>query len=523
MKKLFLNKWFLLLYNTIVFALFAWLLPIHFEENDDVTMCMIANGICSGKPDGHFVYINAMYGWVIAGLYMLSDSLEWYTLAFCVLHVIAMTGIVYIVVKDDTINSLLKGTFVAFMYVLWARIVIAFQFTTTAGLLCFSGCLALHQLSRKWRMLGVIAIFVASLVRFSAAALVGIVFAPVLVADAFKERRMALWLVGLLLLVLIGKWADGWFYNSPEWSAYRAYDSVRGSINDNPNAALALLDLPDGVEEQDYQMFRSFEGDPKIMSLPKILKIQEAIRKNITIRQAWSNMSQLKLFRIPLALLAIGVAVCAFKGGREKGCFLSRSSGLLVVSFLFSLVLVFYVAATDSLKNRVFLCWLIPMSYLLVCGFRERDDSSRNGFMERLLPVVLVMGLLMKYGYQNVKVINKVRSQQKEFNEWQLPLVAEKNDIIYPGAFRYEFLPPFEISGLKFRMVGLGWMTCIPFQRGILESHSDFVDSDIVYFGHVSAPPVHLLERIQKNYGYASTIETVECNEKYALFKFVSE
>ena len=60
-----------LLFNTLFFTLVAYLLPMRFEENDDVVMCMIANGVYSGSPDCHLVFINAIYGSVLARLYSL--------------------------------------------------------------------------------------------------------------------------------------------------------------------------------------------------------------------------------------------------------------------------------------------------------------------------------------------------------------------------------------------------------------------------------------------------------------------
>ncbi len=45
----------LLVVNAAFFALMAWVMPIRFEENDDVMMCMIANGLYSGSPDAHLV------------------------------------------------------------------------------------------------------------------------------------------------------------------------------------------------------------------------------------------------------------------------------------------------------------------------------------------------------------------------------------------------------------------------------------------------------------------------------------
>lgn len=277
-KRLLDNKWLLLLLNIIFFVLMAWLLPIHYEENDDVSMCMIANGVRSGSPDGHLVFINALFGWVLAGLYRLTTAVEWYTLSFCVLHVLAMTGIVYFVLKDVNIQPLMKGLFLVLMYVMWVRMIIAFQFTTTAGLLCFSGCLALLQSSKKWRFVGISAIFVASLIRFQAAGLVGLLFAPVLILEYIKDKHAAYWIAAVAALAIVGHWADGLFYRQADWTYYRAYNEARGFINDNPNVLLVENDLPEGVEPADYQMLCSFEGDPNVISLEQLQDIKARIK-----------------------------------------------------------------------------------------------------------------------------------------------------------------------------------------------------------------------------------------------------
>ncbi len=134
-KRMINNKWLILLVNALFFALMAWLLPIRFEVNDDAMMCMIANGKFTSVPDGHLVYINAIYGWVLAKLYGWIPAVEWYTLLFCVLHVVSVTGIVCAVLKNKEIQNGLKAIFLFFVYVIWIRIIIDFQFTTTAGLL----------------------------------------------------------------------------------------------------------------------------------------------------------------------------------------------------------------------------------------------------------------------------------------------------------------------------------------------------------------------------------------------------
>lgn len=537
LKRLFFNKWFLLFINVFVFALMAWLLPIHFEENDDVVMCMIANGKCSGSPDGHLVFINALYGWVIAGWYMMSSAVEWYTLSFCVIQIFAMTGIVYVLVKDGGISVVLKGLLLVFVYVIWARIIMGFQFTTTAGLLCFSGCLAMLRSSWRWKIVGFGAIFLASLIRFKAAALVGLMCVPMFTLEFTKSKRIFLWIVCVAFLCLLGKWFDGMFYKSPDWSAYKTYNEVRGFIHDNPNAGLMESDLPEGVSMEDYQMFRFFCGDPQVMTLPKLQAIKSSIKGKMSARQVMVNLSQLKLYRIPIVLLLVGMALSIVVNLKtEENAVLrritvqhcrymelyrnSRLFSSIILLIMTSLICI-YLGMTATLKNRVFLCIIVPATYQMVRLF-SRKDWNQVG-LQGIIMAIVVGGLIIKYVNQDGKVIRTNQSGIEGFNNYQYPLVMNQTGMIYTGAFRCEFLPPFEIKAVTFRLVGFGWQTGIPFQIGILESHRDFVDSDILCFSTVNEPLTGIQESIERNYGVKSNLEMVNHNEKYALFKFVLE
>lgn len=84
-----------LLCNIAYFALMALILPMQYDVNDDVMMCMIANGTYSGTPDGHLVYINVIYGYVLAWLYGQTTAIEWYTLSFVVLQILSMSVLCY--------------------------------------------------------------------------------------------------------------------------------------------------------------------------------------------------------------------------------------------------------------------------------------------------------------------------------------------------------------------------------------------------------------------------------------------
>jgi len=518
---IFGKKWFILflnILNIIYFVLMACLLPIQFEENDDAVMCLIANGSYSGNPDGHLVFINALYGWVLAGFYSLTKAVEWYTLSFCILQVVAMTVIECIVVRDKGLHPLLKGAFLVFMYVIWARIIVAFQFTTTAGLLCFSGCLALLQHSKKWRYMGVAAIFVASLIRFSAAGLVGLLCAPLFIKEFVRDKRFSYWVMTIAFLALLGHFMDGLFYHQKDWAYYRAYNAVRGKIHDNPNAhLLSESDLPEGIAMEDYQLFCGFKGDPKILDLQNLQIIESRMKKKMSFNDVMNNFLQIKMYWITLLLLGIGylsiIFLSIFKQPDRKRVVL-----FLVTIALFVLVLV-YIGGGMSLKNRVFLCMLLPMVYQMIAFYIE--DSYVKSRLLNVILLVLIVGLVLKY----VKQVDKVRGtylvRQEMFDRYEFPLVASHTCAIY--GCHLECLHPFHVKDTPFRSIGLGWMTEIPFNTGRLESHLDFVDSDIVCFSGIDSPPKEIANSIERNYGIPVKLEIVDHNEKYALFKFVGE
>lgn len=519
-KRLLDNKWLLLLLNIIFFVLMAWLLPIHFEENDDVSMCMIANGVRSGTPDGHLVFINALFGWVLAGLYRLTTVVEWYTLSFCVLHVLAMTGIVYFVLKDGNIQPLMKWLFLVFMYVMWVRMIIAFQFTTTAGLLCFSGCLALLQSSKRWRLVGISAIFVASLIRFQAAGLVGLLFAPLLILEFIRDKHTAYWIATVAVLAIVGHWADGLFYQQADWANFKAYNEVRGFINDNPNVLLVENDLPDGVDFADYQMLCSFVGDPNVISLNQLQEIKAKIKSEVTLKQVLSNMSQLSLYWIPIILLLGGIVVCLLLN-RGNWNSMPLKVYMLIALFLLWVFIMLYICATTTLKNRVFVCMLLPLSYSLLISI-PLSVADKVSLLRGIM-VFIMLGLILKYANQCYKVVKSNQSNCDNFVSYQWPLLKDQKGVLYLGSCKVEYLPVMKIKDTPFQVVSLGWLTCVPFQKGILESHLDFVDTDILCFFEASSPPTRLSNSIERNYGIKTGIEMVCYNDKYALYKFVSK
>ena len=517
------NKWFHLLMNAAIFALMAGLLPIHFEANDDVAMCAIASGKYSGAPDGHIVYINALFGWLLAGLYSLTRAVEWYTVVFCVVQVVAMTGITYAFVTERKLHIALKVLLIVFLYVFWARIIIAFQFTTTTGLLCASGCIALLKPNRKWHWAGFLAIVVASLLRLQAAAMVGLLFAPMLLARLLDDKKLFSWLIVTLLLVFLGYVGDRLCYRSPEWKEYMEYNALRAYINDNPNADLAEWELPEGIDKDDYQMLHWFSVDPQVIDKEDLQAIKSVIRGRITLKSAVSNLTQLLGYATTLAMLSVGYVllimaiVLSEKERSRRQRFVALAPPILTLLIFWMFVL--YFGITAVLKPRAFFCLLLPVVCQMLMQFpvaNTRRVRMITGAMACLMAVMTI-----KYVKQVDKVNKLYHAQQEEFDTFIYPLIQNRTDALHGGLS--EYLSPFAVKDIAFRPVSMGWMTKIPFNKGVMESHLDYVDSGILYLSGADGPPTGISNSIERNYGVKVAIETVDSNEKYALYKFVSQ
>lgn len=534
-------KWSILLFNAVFFTLLAWLLPVLFEENDDTLMCMIANGGFSGQPDGHLVFINAIYGWAIAGLYMLTDAVEWYTVAFCAFHVLAMTAIVRLLVTDG-MEFAHKALFMVFMYVLWVYTILSFQFTTTAGLLCFAGCLALLRPSAKWRVAGVLAILVAGMIRFELAGLVCILFAPFFLSRIFAQRSLVVWLFAVGALSLAGRYADGLFYRDPDWAYYRTYNLVRGKIHDNPNAG--LVEKLDGVNEDDIRIFLDFEGDPQIMDLSVLERFKAKIDGETTPLRKLANAVKLKLYGSVFFLLLVGVLVSVWvsAGWLRKSARIRMDCAVLVASLFLFAALAVYLGSTATLKSRVFVCMLMAMSYLTVRLFPDtqrgrvllRVRMAKSYLSVRLFPYtraslgrvllcLVLLGLICKYVAKDDQEWRSNKWCMDDFAANQKPLLEHFDGYLYPLGFNMDCYSPFGIKDIPFRMAGLGWLERIPFSKGVWEKHLDFVDSGVLYFGKAHEPPDHIMDRITHNYGVAVEAVPVKANRDYALYKIVSK
>lgn len=509
-------KYIVLACNIVLFALLAVLLPLGFEENDDVMMCMIANGTYSGMPDFHLVYINVLYGFVLAGLYSLTKAVEWYTLSFAVLHILSMSVLAYCILTTPNRARWEKVLWLLILYVLWARIIIALQFTTTAGLVCLAGCMLLLRESKKARWSGVVLVIIAALIRFMAAGLVGLLMAPIIVYTYRLNWRRYIAIVVMLTAVVGCRVANHMVYDSdPEWKYFRAYNQLRAQLNDNPNAyKMTTAQLPETIDPMDYQLLLRFVPDAEQIDLPAIRQLSATVG-DVPFRQQLKNLHRLDKYAVEVVILfAFLILMILTTGNRSKYLF-------LIIYTLFVLVLIVHVSLDGFLKNRVFLCILTPM---LVTDFMLLPNTT--GLKRRWGIGIAMVVLSAWYGYQIYEEKQTADYNRYTWSHLQQSLLAYVPEGAYVTtigtSMMMEATDPWHVWPYEFRKYTLGWLTWCPLNKSVGHSYRALLREDMYIFTHINYTHDHtalqrVSEQIEKHYGVPSEIVWKCRNGGYAL------
>ena len=515
-------KYIVLVCNIVLFAILAAVLPLGFEENDDVMMCMIANGTYSGAPDAHLMYINVLYGAVLAFLYNVLPLLEWYTFSFAVLHILSMSVIVYCILTTPNRATWERVLWILILYVLWARIIIALQFTTTAGIVCLAGCMLLLRPSAKARWSGVVFVVIGALIRFFAAGLVGLLMAPIIVYTYRLEWRRYIAIVVMLIAVVGCRFTNHYLYDrDPEWKYFREYTILRAQLNDNPNAyKMTPSAMPENIDPMDYQLMLRFIPDGEQMDLPAIRQLS-ALVGNVPLREQVHNLHRLDKYAVEVViLLALLVLMLLTTQNRDKRIFLALYT-------LFIMMLIVHVSLDGFLKNRVFLCILIP---LLTTDFMLLPDTTG---LKRKWGICLAIGVLSCwYGYQIHSERTTAEYNRYTWTHLQEPLLAYVPDSAYVTtigtSMMMEAVNPWQVWPYPCRKYTLGWMTFSPLNKPVGHSYRALLRDDMYVFTDVNYVNPHtalqrVCEQIGKHYGVPVQIEWKARNGKYAIVKVKGE
>jgi hypothetical protein len=525
--KLFLS---LLLFNALLFISLARLLPLNYETNDDAAMCMIANGVYSGMPDAHLIFINYLYGWLLTLLYNTFSGVEWYTVSFCIIHIVSLTAVAFVILTNTRKSGCFKSIFLFFLYIIEARNIFLFQFTTTAAIGGFAGLLLLFGTKKIHKIYGSCLFLAATLVRFDAAMLVMLLMLPVFVYETFSDAKnkvrlpilVAVCICGAFLLRSIDRriyYGDG-----VEWIEYLEYNAARGRINDNPNAR-NLTKLPSGISFNDYRLLLSFFPDVNIVNLPRIKELSDIVSK-VALKEKLRNIyPSLMLYRIPLLLIAGMFVVSFFLSRRIKIKF------LMLFYFAFYIGVLSYISMDGFLKQRVFVSALFPILFFLhtynVADIQKIANAKTLIFIG-LSVTFISLAAYFAYKtrnrkYNDCKFAAESRSLMNKIRNKDLSLIAFPTDIKLE-----KMTSPLDIksffSGINF--YGSGWSSNIPFNRGHFDSHLSLLDDNTCLFAAKRSleTAVSMIQNgLLEHYGCDTEIIEIISNNDFSIIKFQSK
>jgi len=527
----------IILCNIVFFSLAAYILPIRYYLNDDVAMCLYANGIYTGTPEARLIFINVIYGLVLKVFYNLFPAIEWYALFFSVIHVISLSIAAYFFIMSNKARPI-KVVSIALLYVLELTIVQQFQFTTTAAIAGFAGILLLLERKRVFIVLGMVLFLVGALVRFQAAMLVMLLLIPVFVYKIFPDWKInikrllpaAVCICAAFLTQLI----DSQAYKSGEWSYYTEYNKVRGQINDNPNSwKINLNELPEGISLTDYYLLQMFLPDGKYINLTKMQEIKGLIEDTKIVerlKNIWPSLNQYRIELIFIIVLLILSFIINIKKSRR-----------IFISFclIFYIMILSIISLNGLLKPHVFISTLFPVLFIIY--YNINVPSVNNSSNKAQTTYQISIGIFTVAAlFLSLNLLNNIRIRMTGIRYYEKTALLEQKEILlklrnrdlklitFADDLSTELLSsPFEIK--KFfkgtAIYGGGWGTNSPYNINRFDSFLTLLEEKVYFF--ISVPRQQYVSLIQnaleEHYNCDSEVMLAYRTNNYLLVKFVKK
>lgn len=495
---------FSFLFTTLLFFIIYLVFNIRFEENDDIMMGLIASGQYSGVPDHHLVFSNVIYGYLLKSLYSVYSTLEWYTIIQVLINIISTSVLSLYLIRSE-LSKFLKGAFLFLLYSIFIGISIKLQFTYTSGLIGIAGiCLLYRNKSHSQLLLGCLMVLLAALIRDKVSFLILLISCPVLLfykntlKEIFSSRELIY--LGIFVVGILGStFTNNKAHNlDKDWAYYRAYNTIRGGINDNPNARNIKGSLPDNITEGDYNLLLTAFVDSKRMNLESIKEIKPLLAE-VPFFSKLSNIRKVIKPYYAIWLFIMFLIALLFTGSKE-----SKHKYIPLIIFAILLIGLSYLSLNKTVKNRVFIIAVGTYLFMLPLLIPKLKLSLQT---QRVLGIlVLVLGLVLNvrtiFRYDGNEFPEKYNIQHTLLDEY----LGQGNKKITPygTSLMLEYGNPFHISKDYFsgQVYFTGWLTHIPFNKGNFDSFEFFTEGNALYITKLAYKSVVdiLVESIRVNY-----------------------
>jgi len=266
--------------------------------------------------------------------------------------------------------------------------------------------------------------------------------------------------------------------------------------------------------------FRAYDFKKNLEKKLALCEAAERLTDEKNVIEAFrqlQNLHRLDKYAVEIAILfALLIMMILTTGNRRKYIF-------LILYMLFVAVLIIDVSLDGFLKNRVFLCILLP---ILVTYFSLLPNTTGK---KRKWGICIAMAVLGGwYIYQTHETVLANRHREYQWTHLQQPILeyvpANAYVVTLGTTMNIQFANPWHVWPYEFRKYSLGWMTWIPLNTPVASSYRGLLREDMYVFAPANyaqerAAVARVREQIEKHYGVRTRVRPICHNGGYALIQ----
>ncbi len=489
------------------------LLPILFEENDDVGMMNIVSGAYNNRPSEYMLFSNILIGKLLKYLFTIIPTINWYTWYLIVSILISYTGIQYSFnkIKAKPIIKIIRH-FLILSILLFS--LIALQFTRVAAIALTAGMLLLFTSNKKEYIqigFGILLIILGTMIRKEVLYMYILLSLPFIIYFAINNKTFKI--INIIIAILLSFtviWHDNLSYEqNTELNEYREFNKLRAKITTIDHHSFNYINKKQitesiGWTKNDFYLATIFNldiGHPKFTK--KNLKIITAnnetfFDKTLSINIIKQLKPTLSRFFEFLNKKYIYIYYCFI-----FLLFFSKKIKELVILFIYllyvfliSFILFYYL--DGSLHYRVLFGLTFPVFLLSIYYFNfislgffkiKIPNFITVNIIKPLLLIIAILSVILPtiacYNGSSLHVYSQ-REKLKQRAEW----LNRQNNEFYVSWLDFGnynlFSPPTKMKNLY----SLGWYAGSPSNKEIIKNYTkkknlgvyNILDKDIIWY-----------------------------------------
>lgn len=433
-------------YFILFFVLSLFTISPAFDTIDDCLMLQIVSGQYGHYPSEFMLYSSAFYGKVLVALYKLVPVFNWYYFIFIISHLVSWLVILNSILKINLKNKVFG---ISLFFVIFLTFGLYFlgnlQFTTTSFLLGFSGfLLIINSKNKKLIFVGILMVFLASLIRFYSVLLLCWLLMPYMfyrwiLNDGFKNILHYKYQIGLILLLSVAVFfirdsGRNQYLKDEHANLLGEFIIERGKLIDNPNFIYseenkAVFEKVNWTE-QDFNMFFDYYMEPSAPFTPENLKY---INENLHIIKPDSSRiinGMHKLFTqylLYVLIIMLIYSILLLKKLKRKDIIFAALQSMSILVFLS------YLIIFNDFKPRVIIVLFFVAIVFLIFHILNHFDFEKFKNHKTIYYVPLVLIMLIGIGFNTAETFQRIDNHKQIIQQAEVLNNIEKDWLIVHG------------------------------------------------------------------------------------------